>query len=91
MPRLGSKNAPTTLSCAAVLDAREAFVRSLKNGTKQFLARRFRNGKYPKRAIKFQPENYCFGTWYPEQVKGLLFKASEPPTEEVEPSKQKDN
>ncbi|MCC3527383.1 MAG: transposase [Microcoleus sp. PH2017_22_RUC_O_B] len=87
------KECPYNPKGAAVLDAHEAFVRSLKIGTKQGVAGRFRSWRDPKRSIKFQPENYCLGTWYPEQVKGLLFKASEPlPSTPVEwQSKQKDN
>jgi putative transposase len=69
----------------AVLDAYEAFIKSLKSGTKQSEAGRFRSWRDAKRAIKFQPENYSNGTWYSDEVKGLSFKASEPlPTKDVE-------
>lgn len=77
----------------AVLDACDAFTKSLKSGTKQSEAGRFRSWRDAKRAIKFQPENYSNGTWYSDEVKGLTFSSSEPlPSKDVEfQIKQKDN
>lgn len=76
----------------AVLDAHEAFINSLKSGTKQADAGRFRSWRDAKRAIKFQPENYALCTWYPNLVKELKFSASEPlPSKDIEfQKKQKD-
>lgn len=86
------KECPYNIKGEAVLDAHEAFISSLKSGTKQSEAGRFRSWRDAKRAIKFQPENYSNGTWYSDEVKGLTFKASEPlPSMDVEyQAKQKD-
>jgi putative transposase len=72
------KECPYNPKGEAVLDAHKAFIDSLKSGTKQLCAGRFRSWRDAHRAIKFQPENYSNGTWYPTEVKGLEFKASEP-------------
>jgi putative transposase len=86
------KECPYNPKGEAVLDAHAAFCQSLKSGTKQREAGRFRSVRDGKRAIKFQPENYSHGTWYPEEVKGLNFQASEPlPTLDIEyQTQQKD-
>jgi putative transposase len=75
-----------------VLEAHKAFIDSLKSGTNKSVAGRYRSWRDAKRAIKFQPENYSNGTWYPAEVKGLNFKASEPlPTANIKTEiKQKD-
>lgn len=79
------KEVPYNPKGEAVLDAHEAFVNSLKSGTKQSEAGRFRSWRDAKRAIKFQPENYAYGTWYPLEVKSLKFEASEPlPAKDIE-------
>jgi putative transposase len=72
------KECPYNPKGEAVLDAHKAFVDSLKSGTKQLCAGKFRSWRDARRAIKFQPENYSNGTWYPAEVKDLEFKASEP-------------
>ncbi len=72
------KECPYNPKGEAVLDAHKAFIDSLKSGTKQLCAGKFRSWRDAHRAIKFQPENYSNGTWYPAEVKGLEFKASEP-------------
>ncbi|MEO1377605.1 MAG: hypothetical protein AAFW70_25675 [Cyanobacteria bacterium J06635_10] len=86
------KECPYNPKGEAVLDAHKAFFDSLKSGTTQSCAGRFRSCRDAKRTIKFQPENYSNGTWYPYLVKGLEFKASESlPTADIEVKiKQKD-
>ncbi|MEB3178834.1 MAG: transposase [Nostocaceae cyanobacterium] len=86
------KEVPYNPKGEAILDAHEAFGKSLKSGTKQSEAGRFRSWRDTKRAIKFQPENYSNGTWYPDETKSLTFKASEAlPVEDIEyQAKQKD-
>jgi putative transposase len=86
------KECPYNPKGEAVLDAHEAFCNSLKSGTKHSEAGRFRSWRDAKRAIKFQPENYCNGTWYSDEVKGLKFEVSEPlPSDDIEyQTKQKD-
>ena len=86
------KECPYNPKGSAVLDAHKAFIDSLKSGTKQEVAGKFRSWRDAKRAIKFQPENYANGTWYSDEVKGLSFEASEPlPSKDVEyQSRQKD-
>lgn len=86
------KECPYNPKGEAVLDAHQAFFDSLCSGTKQSNAGRFRSCRDAKRTIKFQPENYSNGTWYPYLVKGLEFKASESlPTADIEVQiKQKD-
>jgi putative transposase len=79
------KEVPYNPKGEAVLDAHEAFTSSLKSGAKHSLAGRFRSWRDAKRAIKFQPENYSYGTWYPDEVKNLKFEASEPlPAKDIE-------
>lgn len=86
------KEVPYNPKGEAILDAHEAFCKSLKSGTLASDAGRFRSWRDAKRAIKFQPENYSNGTWYVDEVKGLNFTASEPlPKEDIEyQAKQKD-
>jgi putative transposase len=86
------KEVPYNPKGEAVLDAHEAFVDSIKSGTKQSQAGRFRSWRDAKRAIKFQRENYSNGTWYSDETKGLSFQASESlPVEDIEyEAKQKD-
>lgn len=86
------KECPYNPKGEAVLDAYDAFVKSRKQGTKQTEAGRFRSWRDPKRAIKFQPENYSSGTWYWNETKDFKLKASEPlPALDVEYQvKQKD-
>jgi putative transposase len=86
------KEVPYNPKGEAVLDAYDGFIASRKKGTKQGEAGKFRSWRDPKRAIKFQPENYSNGTWYSDEVKGLSFKTSEPlPSKDVEcQAKQKD-
>jgi putative transposase len=78
------KEVPYNPKGEAILDAHEAFCKSLKSGTKHSCAGKFRSWRDAKRAIKFQPENYSNGTWYSDETKGLRFKASEPlPKEDI--------
>jgi putative transposase len=72
------KEVPYSPKAHAILDAHEAFCKSLKSGTKQKDAGKFRSWRDAKRAIKFNAENYSNGTWYSDEVKGLKFEVSEP-------------
>nr|WP_242056789.1 transposase [Planktothrix sp. FACHB-1355] len=83
---------PYSFRVQAVYDAKEAYDKSRKKGTKQHEAGRFRSIRDRIKSIRFRQEDYKNGTWFPSLTKDLSFKSAEPlPAKDVEYQvKQKD-
>ncbi len=72
------KETPYSFRVQAVYDAHEAFTNSRKNGTKLADAGRFRSVRDRVQSIKFRPEDYKNGTWFPDCTKQFSFQVAEP-------------
>ena len=72
------KETPYSFRVQAVYDAHEAFTKSRKNGTKLADAGRFRSVRDRIQSIKFRPEDYKKGTWFPDSTKQFSFQVTEP-------------
>lgn len=68
------QNSPCHIRQNAIEDAWDAHCQALANAGSSS----FRSFKLPSQSIKFNPSNFSQGTWYPQKVKGLSYKASEP-------------
>ena len=86
------KESPYHLKVNAIYDAHAAFKASLKKGTEQEKAGKFRSIRDRIQSIKFRAEDFKKGTWLPSATKGLNFQAAEGiPTMDVEYEKKQKN
>lgn len=86
------RETPYSFRVQAVYDAHEAMTSSRKSGTKQSEAGRFRSVRDRVQAIKFRPEDYKNGTWFPDETTRMSFQSAEVlPNKDVEYQQKQKN